>query len=254
MATSIEPTRVRAYHDDLRWRIVYQRKALGFSYQKIATNLGIDISTAWRIVQQFQHTGTVTKKQYNRDNLPRKVNHTIELVVLHVVLEHPGIYLREIQSKVQYLTGSSLSLSTICHLLHEQNFSRKKMRMVAKQRDELTRATYAAEVALYNPDMFIFLDETGSDRRNALRKYGYSLRGIPAVSHKLLIRGEHLSTIACISMEGILEFQTVKSSVDGDIFHDFVSSKLLPLLMPFDGKNHHSIVVMDNASMMEYLT
>ena len=197
---------------------MYQRKALGFSYKKIATNLGVDISTAWRIVKQFQHTGSVTKKQYNRDNLPRKVNHTIELIVLHVVLEHPGIYLREIQSKVQYLTGLSLSLSTICHLLHQQHFSRKKMKMVARQRDELTRATYAAEVALYDPDMFIFLDETGSDRRNALRKYGYSLRGIPAVSHKLLIRGEHLSTIACISMEGILEFQTVKSSVDGDIF------------------------------------
>ena len=165
--------------------MVYQRMALGFSYKKIATNLGVDITAAWRIVQQFQRTGTVTKKRYNRDNLPRKVNHTIELVVLHVVLEHPGIYLREIPSKVEYLTGSNLSLSTICHLLHEQRFSRKKMRMVARQRDELIRALYAAEVALYSPEMFIFLDETGSDRRNALRKYGYSQRGIPAVSHKL---------------------------------------------------------------------
>ena len=94
--------------------------------------------------------------------------------------------------------------------------------MVARQRDELTRAIYAAEVALYNPEMFIFLDETGSDRRNALRKYGYSLRGIPAVSHKLLLRGEHLSTIACISMEGILECKTVASSVDGDTFYELI--------------------------------
>ena len=103
--------------------MVYQRKALG-----------VDITTVWRIVQQFQHTGTVTKRQYNRDNLPRKVNHAIELVALHIVLEHPGIYLREIQCKIEYLTGSNLSLSTICHLLHEQNFSRTKMRMVARQR------------------------------------------------------------------------------------------------------------------------
>ena len=75
------------------------------------------------------------------------------------------------------------------------------MRMVARQRDELTRAINAAEVALYNPEMFIFLDETVSDKCNALRKYGYSWRGIPAVSHKLLISGEHLSSIACISMQ-----------------------------------------------------
>ena len=64
---SIEPTRVRAYHDDLKWRIVHQRKVLGFSYKKIAENLGVDVSTAWKIVQHFQNTGTVTKKQYSRD-------------------------------------------------------------------------------------------------------------------------------------------------------------------------------------------
>ena len=200
-------------------------------------------------MQLFQRTGSVTKKQYNRDSLPRKVSSTIQLVVLHIVLERPGIYLREVQSQVEYLTGTNLSISTICQLLHEQGFSRKKMRIVAKQRDDLLRAIYAAEMALYNADMFIFLDETGSDRRNALRKYGYSLRGKPAVSHKLLIRGQHLSTIACISMEGILEYETVDSAVNGDTFYDFVSFRLLPILMPFDGKNPHSVVVMDNASI-----
>ena len=63
------------------------------------------------------------------------------------------------------------------------------MRMVARQRDELSRAVYAAEMALYSPDMFIFLDETGSDRRNALRKYGYSFWGMPAVHHRLQYGG-----------------------------------------------------------------
>ena len=126
MATSIEPNQVRAYQDDLRWRVVYQRKALEFSYKQIAKNLGIDIATVLRIVKQFNLTGAMTKMQYNRDNLPRKVNHTVQLVVLNVVLEYHGIYLREIQSRVEYLTGSNLSLSTICLLLHEQRFSRKK--------------------------------------------------------------------------------------------------------------------------------
>ena len=157
MTTSIEPTRVRAYQDDLRWRMVYLRLALGYSCKKTATCLGVDTATAWRIVQLFQCTGTVVKKRYNRDNLPKKVNNTIKLVVLHIVLEHPGIYLREIQSKVEYLTGSNISLSTICHLLQEQHFSRKKMRLVARQRDELSRAVYAAEMALYSPNNYVHL-------------------------------------------------------------------------------------------------
>ena len=110
----------------------------------------------WRTVRQFQSTGTVSKKRYNRENLPRKANPAVQLVILHVVLEHPGIYLREIQTQVQYLTGANLSFSTICRVLHDQRFSRKKMRIVAKQRDDCLRATYAAEVALYNPEMFIF--------------------------------------------------------------------------------------------------
>jgi replication-associated recombination protein RarA len=123
------------------------------------------------------------------------------------------------------------------------------MRMVARQRDKATRTIYAAEVALYSPDMFIFIDETGSDRRNALRSMDTACEVYQLRKLSRFVRGEHLSTITCISMEGILDYQTVKSSVDGDIFYDFVSSKLLPLLMPFDSKNHHSIVVMDNASI-----
>ena len=31
--------------------------------------------------------------------------------------------------------------------------------------------------------MFIFLDETGADRRNSLRKYGYSIRGKRPINH-----------------------------------------------------------------------
>ena len=116
------------------------------------------------------------------------------------------------------------------------------MQLVARQRDESLRAIYADEMSLYDPEMFVFLDETGSDRRNALRRRGYSWRGKPAISHKLLVlvRGEHLSSIACISMQGVLECTTVSDSVNGDTFYAFVHSKLLPLLMPFDGKKIHT--------------
>ena len=39
MATSYEPKRCSAYSDDLRWRMVYKRTALGLSYREIAANL-----------------------------------------------------------------------------------------------------------------------------------------------------------------------------------------------------------------------
>ena len=247
--SSAESHRCSAYDEDLRWRMVYQRHALKYTYQRIASNLNVDISTVWRTVQLFINTGNVSKKRYNKDNLPRKINESILFVILQVVLERPGVYLREIQSHVEYLTGTRVSTSTVCQSLHHQGFSRTRMKLVAKQRDEALRATYAAEMSVYDPGLFVFLDETGCDRRNALKRRGYNWRGKPATSHKLLVRGERLNTIACISMEGVLECSTVTGTVDGNNFYTFVHSKLLPLLMPFNGSNPHSVVIMDNASI-----
>ena len=96
--------------------------------------------------------------------------------------------------------------------------------------------------------MLVFLDETGCDRKNSLRKYGYSLRGKPAVSKKLLVRGERVSAVAFMSVNGILDLKVVSGNVNGDIYTDFVEDVLLPHLMPFDGRNPLSVVILDNCS------
>ena len=46
---------------------------------------------------------------------------------------------------------------------------------------------------LYELEMLIFTDKMGSDKWDSLRKYGYSLRGRPAKSHKIISRGKHVS-------------------------------------------------------------
>ena len=48
---------------------------------------------------------------------------------------------------------------------------------------------------------------------------------------------------------GVLDCQITTENVDGDIFYDFVQSCLLPHLMPFNGTNPHSVVVLDNAAI-----
>ena len=100
--------------------------------------------------------------------------------------------------------------------------------------------------------MFIFIDETGADRRNLLRKYGYSLRGMPAVSKSLFYRGERVSAITCMSINGILDAKIVHETSDGETFYDFILTHLLPFLMPFNGMNPHSVVVLDNCSIHHY--
>ena len=56
-----------------------------------------------------------------------------------------------------------------------------------------------AEVSGYNPNMFVWVDETGCDRRKSIRQYGYSIRGMRAVCHHLSVGGKCVSAIPVLT-------------------------------------------------------
>lgn len=51
--------------------------------------------------------------------------------------------------------------------------------------------------------MLVFVDETGSNRNDAMRKFGYGLRGQCCIAKKLLVRGQHVSAITAMSSERV---------------------------------------------------
>ena len=243
---SCEPGRRQAYSNDLRWRMVWQREVLGYKYDQIAVNLNVHPSTVFRVTKLFSTSGCVDHKPYLRDKLFRSFTPTVELILLHIVLQKPGIYLHEIQKELAETAGVDASPSAICRCLKRVGFSRQRMKLVAIQQDDGLRAQFLSDVSLYQPEMIIFIDETGSDRRDSLRKYGYSLRGRPIKSQKIISRGEHVSAIAMMSMNGILDVDIVRGSVNGEVYSEFVENFLVPHLLPYDGHNPHSVVILDN--------
>ena len=50
-----------------------------------------------------------------------------------------------------------------------------------------------------------------------------------------------------MGLSGMLDVYTTTGSVD-EVFLDFLEKSVLPLLLPFNGVNPHSVVLMDNAS------
>ena len=246
---SCETTRSNAYSNDLRWKIVWQRLALTIPAKRVARNLCVDQSTVYRICNNFATTGTVDKKDYPAAAAFRKLTEPAKYFILHLVLQQPGIYLREIQNELNLQLGVDISASALCVFLHKAGFTRQRLQLYAIQRDEVLRVQFAEDVSLYSREMLIFIDETGTDRRDALRSKGYSLRGKPACKQRLLVRGEHVSAICAMSSEGILACKLVHVSVNGDIFVDFIETALMPNLMPFDGYNPNSVVLMDNCSI-----
>ena len=97
--------------------------------------------------------------------------------------------------------------------------------------------------------MFIFVDETGTDKRSTLRKFGYSFKGTRPITEKQLIRGKRYSAIAAMCIDGIVDVHITTESVNGDIFCDFIERYLQPQLLPFDGTNPKSVVILDNAAI-----
>ena len=90
--------------------------------------------------------------------------------------------------------------------------------------------------------MLVWIDETGCDKRNLLRKYGYSLRGERVVCHRMLLRGSRISTIAAMSSTGMIGWHITTGSVNEETFCDFVKVTLIPNMLPYDGSNPTSVV------------
>ena len=147
-----EQKRCSAYSEDLRWRVVWQRHALGNSTTAIANNLAIHRSTVIRTLELFQNTGSVTKKPYPANAAFRKLTTVCGLYILRLVTERPGIYLHEIKRKLQEMLMVDVSLSTIYRFLNASKFTRQKIRNVAPQRDAFAREYYISEVSLYSTD------------------------------------------------------------------------------------------------------
>ena len=161
----------------------------------------------------------------------------------------PDLHLKEVVDKVQEITVVSVDISTICHLLAQHGLTRKKLQHVALQRTMELRSSFMASVYTFPTEMFVWIDDSGSDCKDQLRRYGYALRGERAVCRKLLVRGRRVSAVAAISSQGLIALELTDGTVDGDIFFDFVRGSLIPEMRPFDGSSPMSIALMDNCSI-----
>ena len=215
---SCEPSRTRAYSSDLRWRMIYQRKVLNMSTTRISKCLLIDPPTVRRTVNLFAVTGSAEKKSpYLRPFT--KTDQSRSATYPRGCSGKPGIYFHELKLELQ-ARGTFVDESIVCRFLKASNFSRKQMRKVAVQQPEELRARYVAEISLYRPNTLVFLDETGSDRKTAMRKFGHSLRGTRCCCTRLLAKG---GAIAALSTEGIMDVQFVGGSVNGNTFANFTT-------------------------------
>ena len=78
-----------------------------------------------------------------------------------------------------------------------------------------------------------------------MRQSGYSFRGCCAeVRRQLSNWNPRITAIPIICTEGLIEIGIHRGTTNGDVFLQFVNERLVPNLLPFDGVNPRSVVIM----------
>ena len=233
---------------NLRWRVVWLYLVHHLSAADVSEVICISERTARRYIRMFETTGDVEPKSYTRGP-PKLLSDFEQIQLLRIITENVGIYLHEIQERFLVMYGVCVSVATICRTLRLMGCTRQVIQHIAVQRSDELRANFMAKISVYDPSMLIWVDESGCDRRNSLRKRAYSVRGFTPRDHRLLVRGTRYSAIPVVSIEGVHDLCLFEGSVDGDKFTMFVENCLVPVLQPFNWVNPHSVVIMDNAAI-----
>ena len=108
------------------------------------------------------------------------------------------MYLGEVCRKVEDVTSKKVSSSTVCRIIQRHGFTRKKIQQVALQRSIAYRGDFMAEMHFTVEHMIVWLDETGCDKRDHARKFGYAMKGEQPSCHRFLHRGQRISAVSAM--------------------------------------------------------
>ena len=111
-------------------------------------------------------------------------------------MQNPCMYLHEICNHTEEVSGLHVAGSTVCCTLQRNEYTRKKVQAIALERSIYCRALLQANISHLTVDRFVCVDETGTDARNHIRKFGYTLKGTTPIVPRFIAHGRRVSAIA----------------------------------------------------------
>ena len=161
------------------------------------------------------------------------------------LLGKPNLYLYEMAEFIWGVFEKEVTTSSIRRALLYEGWSKKKAKQRASEQNADLREAYFDRILHFHPDQFVFVDESGCDKRIGIRRTGWSPRGITPVQVTKFHRGQRYHILPTYAQDGIILSRIFQGSTDASVFEDFIEELL-----------HHcgrypaakSILVMDNAS------
>jgi DDE superfamily endonuclease/Winged helix-turn helix len=161
------------------------------------------------------------------------------------LVKKPTLYLEELVINLSDDFGTFVSTSTVSKTLHAIGWSKKKARRVVAQRNPDLRDTYFHNSSDFSSYHRVYVDESGCDELDGLRRTGWSPFGTAPVHVTRLRRGERFQILPAYTQDGILLARVFQGSTDSCRFEEFVE-QLLPLWGRWPEPK--SVLIMDNAS------
>lgn len=217
-----------------------------YSVLDISKNENISLQAAYKVVHKISE-GLKDEEILKNKKGRRKSDKTELKCKVSQILIADASYTQSEIAKQLNETGHVISNTGVCRLLHEMDYTRKRLVRIPEERNSPknieTRQTYAREIQFVSDSNLVFLDETGANMHHS-RNYGYSAKNVKAYKVVKSNRGVNISCMVAISNTGIIGFEIKDGAFDGSSFKCFIQDKLV---RHFE-VNRFDILIMDNCS------
>ena len=189
--------------------------------------LDMSESTFFRALRLFRETGNVEHPRSTTRGRPRKL-HFDDLTYMIALINHrPDWFLDELLGLLDTNRSISVHFTTIYRELERSGVSLKKLRRIAKERDENLRADFVRTMGQYSPEEIGFLDEFSKDERTLHRRHGRSKRGKRVVMRGAFVRGRQVSGEGLLTLDGIVASTVVEGSMTHEKFLHFLEHSVV---------------------------
>ncbi|KAF7920914.1 hypothetical protein EAE99_007766 [Botrytis elliptica] len=174
---------------------------------------------------------------------------SITPVMLNALCEHllekPGLYQSEMILFLLDEFDVLVTASSIGRSLRLRGWTKKQIRRIANGRSADLRNHYLYQISALSPEHFVFVDESGCDKRIGFRRNGWSPIGTTPIQIARFQCEQRYQILPAYTIDGVIFSQIFQGTTDSEVFEDFIE---LLLLLCGRWPEPQSVLVMDNAS------
>ena len=203
---------------------------LGWSREDICSTLCVSQASLYRWAAFFEEFGSTTTPPPPIRGRPRIIGMIAMNTIREVYARNSDVYLDELQWHLAIFHDIAISISALQETLERAGLTRKVLRKIAIERDEVRRAEFLHNIRhgfSGTGDEFVVVDESSKNEHTLTRRYGRAPIGQDATLTAPFVRGDRYSLVAAMSKTGYLAFRVVPGSLDSYEFFDFIVEEVV---------------------------